>query len=85
MKSIAIHNLDDSTEALLEARAREEGLSLNETVKLLLRQALGLAPAEPADRKADFAEFCGVWSQAEKAEFDRNTEDLRRVDRLDWQ
>jgi len=85
MKSITIHNLDDSLDALIEAKAREEGLSLNKTVKLLLRRALGLGPAGPTDRKTDFAEFCGVWSQAEKAEFDKNTKDLRAIDRRDWQ
>ena len=85
MKSVTIHNLDDSVEALIEAKARAEGLSLNKTFKLLLRQALGLGPVDPKNRKADFAEFCGVWSKAEKAEFDKNTRDLREVDQRDWQ
>ena len=36
------------------------------------------------DRKAGFAEFCGVWSQADLAEFEKNTEDMRKADRQDW-
>lgn len=84
MKSITIHELDDSLEAMIEERARQEGLSLNRTVKKLLRQALGLEPGGNGDRKADFAEFCGVWSKADRAEFDRKTRDLRKVDREDW-
>lgn len=84
MRSITIHNLDDSLEALIEQKAREEGLSLNKTVKMLLCQALGLAPGGNGDRNADFAEFSGVWATADAAEFARNTRDLHKVDPRDW-
>jgi hypothetical protein len=85
MKSITIHDLEDSVEALIQQKAREEGLSLNKTVKMLLRQALGLAPGGNGDKKADFSEFCGVWTKADEAEFEKNTKDLRQVDPRDWQ
>ncbi|MBM4024728.1 MAG: hypothetical protein FJ280_04885 [Planctomycetes bacterium] len=85
MKSITIHDLDESLEAGIEAKAREQGLSLNKTVKMLLRQALGLEPSGNGKHKADFAEFSGLWSQAEMQEFERNTRDLREVDARDWQ
>ena len=42
MKSITIHGLDEGLEAMIEEKARQEGLSLNKTVKMLLREALGL-------------------------------------------
>ena len=85
MKSITIHDLDDSLEALIQEKARAEGLSLNKTVKMLLRQALGLTPGGNGDQKADFREFCGVWTKAEETEFERNTKDLRKVDPRDWE
>jgi len=85
VKSLTIHNLDDSLEAMIEEKAKKEGLSLNKTVKLLLRKALGLGPGAGTEKKGDFSELCGVWSKAEKAEFDRNTKDLRKVERRDWQ
>jgi hypothetical protein len=85
MKSITIHDLDDSLEALIAEKAGEEGLSLNKTVKMLLRKALGLEPGGNGDRRADFAEFCGAWTKADEAEFVRNTKDLDKVDHRDWQ
>lgn len=85
MKSITIHNLDDALEALIEARARAEGLSLNKTVKMLLGKALGVEPGGHVAQKADFAEFCGGWSRAEAKEFENKTKDLRKVDSRDWQ
>ncbi len=84
MKSITIHDLDESTEGLIEEKARKEGLSLNKTVKMLLRQALGLEEPRNGDRKADFAEFSGVWSKADEREFEKKTKDLRKVDPRDW-
>ena len=85
MKSITIHNLDGPLEAMIEEKARSEGLSLNKAVKLLLGEALGLAPGGNGGRKADFSEFSGVWSEAERRQFEKKTEDLRRVDSRDWQ
>ena len=85
MKSITIHDLDESTEAMIEEKARKEGLSLNKTVKLLLRKALGLEERRNGDRKADFAEFSGVWSKADEREFEKKTGIFRKVDPRDWQ
>ena len=85
MKSITIHDLDDSLEVLLEQTAKDHGLSLNRTVKMLLRKALGLEPNGDGERRADFAEFCGGWSKADAAEFERHTKDFRKIDPRDWQ
>lgn len=85
MKSITVHDLDESLEAGIEEKARAEGLSLNKTVKALLRQALGLEERHNGERKADFAEFSGAWSGAEAKEFEKKTKSLHWVDPRDWQ
>jgi hypothetical protein len=59
--------------------------NLNKIVKMLLRKALGLEKRHNGDQKADFAEFSGVWSQADARHFEKKTEDLRKVDSRDWQ
>ena len=85
MKSLTIHDLDDSLDVMIQEKAKEQGLSLNRTVKMLLRKALGLEPGGNGVKRAGFAEFCGVWSKTDAAEFDRRTKDLRKVDLRDWQ
>ena len=85
MKSITIHDIDDSLDALIQEKAKEQGLSLNRTVKMLLRRALGLEQGGNGDKRAGFAEFCSVWSKTDAAEFERNTKDLRKIDLRDWQ
>jgi hypothetical protein len=84
MKSITIHDLDDLLETLIREKAKEEGLSLNRTVKMLLYKALGQELGNSKDRRVGFAEFCGVWSKADAAEFDRNTRELHEADPKDW-
>ncbi|MCB9294944.1 MAG: hypothetical protein H6559_17735 [Lewinellaceae bacterium] len=84
MKSIYHHNLDSRLAALIERRAREEGISMNKLIKSLLAQALGLSPQPKLDRKEQFKDLFGSWSQAEFEEFEKNTEGLRTISPDDW-
>jgi len=84
MKSITIHNLDSRLAALIERRAKEEGISMNKLIKSLLAQALGLSPQPKLDRKEQFKNLFGSWSQEDFDEFEKHTEDLRTIDPADW-
>ena len=83
MKSLTIHNIDEKLYKLLHKRSIEEGRSLNKTIKLILRESLGLSPLEPG-KKNDFSEFSGVWSKTDEKVFLKNMEDLNKVDPKDW-
>ncbi|MEM7549322.1 MAG: hypothetical protein AAF363_06605 [Bacteroidota bacterium] len=82
MKSITLHNLDDKTVELIEKKSIETGLSLNKTIKLVLKGALGIT--EPDQKKEDFTEFLGLWDEKEFAEFNKATSDFEKVDPSDW-
>lgn len=81
MKSITIHNLDDTLAKLLRERADQNDTSLNQTIKKLLQQSLGISK-QP--KKQDFSEFSGVWSQEEFDEFEHSIKDFERIDSRDW-
>ena len=83
MKSITIHGLDDDLDEKIRSRAGAEGLSLNKTIKMLVREALGM-DGQPPDRRQDFQDLFGTWSPADLEAFGRATEDLGRVDSEDW-
>jgi len=83
MKSITIHKLDDEIEARLVERARREGMSLNQTVKRVLRENLGVDNASP-DHRAEFEEFCGQWSAKDKREFDKAVAAFSEIDAELW-
>ena len=82
MKSITIHGLDDATDEKIRSKAGEDGLSLNRTIKHLLRKALGLDGA--TDRRQDFQDLFGTWSSSDLEAFSHATEDFARVDPADW-
>ena len=81
MRSITIHNLDPEVSLLIEKQATEEGLSLNQLVKRLLRKALGLTGYAPAPSRG-FDEFSGLWAKEEAAKFRATVN--REVDPEDW-
>lgn len=84
MKAITIHGLDEPLWALLQERAKEQGASINATVKGILEQALGVKCVRQQPHRTDFEEFCGMWSREEADEFDRTTADDGSVDPNDW-
>lgn len=83
MTSITIHDLDDTLSALIRARARAEGMGLNQTIKRLLEEALGVRASRPTHRK-DFEKFCGMWSKEQVSDFKKSIADLERIDAKDW-
>ena len=84
MKSLTIHGMDDELAARLARQARESGLSRNKAIKKLLAKALGLSPAGRSDRRRDFEDLCGIWSQREAQGFKKSIQDFERVDPEDW-
>ena len=83
MKPITIRGLDGPLADKIEELACAKGLSLNKTIHLLLKRALGMS--RKPDHRKDFAEFCGGWSVGEAQEFSSAISDLAEVDPRDWE
>ena len=84
MKSITIHGLEDELDERIRIKAGEKGLSLNKTLKFLVREALGMGD-QPPDRRREFQDLFGAWSREDLEAFGRATEDFGRVDPKDWE
>jgi len=69
MKSITIHGIDQPLADLIQSKARDEGLSVNKTVKKLLEEALGVKSRPKNSNRDHFEEFYGIWSKADQTEF----------------
>jgi hypothetical protein len=83
MKSITIHGIDKETEKLINERAKSAGTSVNKIVKELLARALGTSK-DKNDHREEFLDLFGVWTEADKAEFQAVIKDLEAVHREDW-
>jgi hypothetical protein len=85
MKSITIHGIEEPLAELLQSKARNEGLSMNKTVKKILEESLGVKPLSHEKYRKDFEAFCGIWSESDAKAFEEKTEELRQADPGDWQ
>jgi plasmid stability protein len=83
MKSISIHGIDEDMKRSLDERAKSEGKSVNKIVKEVIAKALGFGD-KPPDSRAEFQDLCGVWTEAEAAEFLALIADLEVADPGDW-
>lgn len=85
MKSITIHKVEDPIVELIRQRADAEGISVNQVVKKLLEEALGVKPPKSSRHAEDFREFMGRWSDHDFDTFEQTTQDLGKVNDGDWQ
>jgi len=85
MKSITIHGLEDPLDSMIREKAKNQGLSLNKTIKKLLEEALGIKKRSTLEHKKDFLDLFGTWTAEDLKEFTLNTKDLDQVDQEDWQ
>ena len=84
MKSITIHGLDDELDREIREKAKNQGTSLNKTIKKLLMKALGIKSPKEQDHRSEYMDLFGVWSDKDYREFLESTEDFNAVDPGDW-
>lgn len=85
MKSITIHGLDSKLSSKISSIAKEKGLSLNKTIKLLLMRTLGLNAGAEEIRTEEFSKFLGVWNESDYKSFEINTRVFEKIDEEDWE
>jgi hypothetical protein len=83
MKSITIHGIDKETEKLINERAKSAGASVNKIVKELLAKALGTGKGKN-DRREEFLDLFGIWTEADERQFEESVRDLETVHPEDW-
>lgn len=84
MKSITIHGLDNELSQLISEKARRGNTSLNQTIKILLRNSLGITADTAKKRQATFADIFGKWSKKDEKDFNIKIKKIEHVDREDW-
>ena len=83
MSTITMHGVDKAVDRRIREIARNEKTSINRTAQALLRQALGL-DTSGVDRRAEFMDLVGKWTQADLAEFEAAIGAFSTIDSEDW-
>lgn len=84
MKSTTIHGLDDKLAALISEKAQRQGVSLNQTMKTLLREALGISAETAKNKQASFQDIFGTWSKIDEKAFNNKAKKFEVIDHEDW-
>jgi hypothetical protein len=82
MKQLTIRGVSDALAQALDNERRRRGVSLNQAVLDLLRQAVRLGPDKPADN--GLSRFAGTWSDKDLREFEKNTASFEQIDEDHW-
>ena len=82
MKHLTIRDVPEDLSRALETEKRRRGQSLNQTVKDLLKQALGLGPDVEYDN--GLGRLSGTWSEDELRDFETATAFLEETDEEVW-
>jgi len=83
MGSFTLHALDDELDYQLSIEAKRQKKSKNQLVKEILARHLGM-PDKNGSYEDDYSEFCGLWSAAEAADFNRIQKENNRIDDGEW-
>ncbi len=84
MKSITIHGLDETLSQMINEKAERQDISLNKTIKILLRQALGISSETTKRKQIYFQDIFGVWSKTDAKEFEKKSKTFEQPDPEDW-
>lgn len=86
MKQFTLRGLDVVLQARIKSKAKERHQSLNQTVLVLLQEALGLAPSTSRKKQAyhDLDALAGTWSREAADQFDRHLKEHRKIDSEMW-
>jgi hypothetical protein len=83
MRSVTIHGVDEPLAELITSKAQAEGLSISQSIKIILESSLGVKARHYGSKRGEFEEFCGISSDDNLTEFKEKTQQLRKVDYVD--
>ena len=84
MKSITIRGINDRLQTELEKMAAKEEKSINKTILLLLKKALGIEDKVKFPTYNDLTHLAGTWSEKDEKEFNLATEQFNKIDEDIW-
>ena len=83
-RQLSLRGVDRELERLLRREAQRRGLSLNQTVLRLLREALGIAGPVRGRVFDDLDHLAGTWTEKEAEDFEARLREMRGLDEELW-
>ena len=82
--TMTLRGVDEQCASALKERARQEGVSLNTLVLMLIKESLGLDKKKRCTEYSDLDSLAGTWSASDAAEFAQATAVFEKIDEEMW-
>jgi len=84
MATMTIRGIDDEVAVLLKDRAKNEGISINGLILKMVKESLGIEKKKRMKIYLDIDHLAGTWSEKDLKEFQKNVEDMEKIDKEIW-
>ena len=84
MATMTIRGIDDEVAMLLKERAKNEGISINGLILKMVKESLGIKKKKRMKIYLDIDHLAGTWSEKDLKEFQKNVEDMEKIDKEIW-
>jgi len=81
---MTIRGIDDEVAVLLKERAKNEGISINGLILKMVKESLGIEKKKRMKIYLDIDHLAGTWSEKDLKEFQKNVEDMEKIDKEIW-
>lgn len=84
MVTMTIRGIDDEVAKLLKDRAKSEEMSVNGLILKMVNESLGIEKKKRIKTYRDLDHLAGTWSEKDLYEFQKNVEDMEKIDEEIW-
>ena len=84
MATMTVRGIDAEVAKLLKEQAKNEGVSVNALLLKMVKESLGIEKKRRTKIYHDLDHLAGTWSEKDFKEFQKNVEDLEKVDKELW-
>ncbi|HHT9126151.1 MAG TPA: FitA-like ribbon-helix-helix domain-containing protein [Candidatus Brocadiia bacterium] len=84
MATMTVRGIDDEVAKLLKDQANSEGISVNALMLKMVKESLGIEKKGRTKIYRDLDHLAGTWSEKDLKEFQKNVEDLEKIDKENW-
>jgi hypothetical protein len=84
MATMTVRGIDTEVAKLLKDQANSEGISVNALLLKMVKESLGIEKKRRTKIYHDLDHLAGTWNEKDLKEFQKNVEDLEKVDKELW-
>jgi len=85
MNTITIRGIDTQLSEKIKEKSKKSGESINKMMLKILRSTFGLEKNKTFPTYHDLDDLAGTWTEQDEKEFNKNTKDLRKIDKELWE